>query len=214
MSTREAGILSKLVTCVPGSQCQEPTRPARGISFPGSGAERPRTASLCEGPPAKTGRLAGPSGACEASDGCFAPGKPGAIAQTFLAGLRVAGTERCGMKFGRRLIISPGWAMMTAEMLREWLRQLFLGVLVFVVVGGLLAFAVDFALFRMRVSGNRNPYGSVWVSHSYAVLQKNGKTEFIFDPPQPESCVHALFPHSGMQPCWYLSRHPERRTNI
>jgi len=45
-------------------------------------------------------------------------------------------------------------------------------------------------------------------------LQKNGKTQFIFDPPAPETCVHALFPHAGMQPCWYLSRHPEQRTNI
>jgi hypothetical protein len=103
---------------------------------------------------------------------------------------------------------------MTAENLRERLRQIFLGVLVFVVVGGSLAFAVDFAIFRMRVSGNRNPYGSVMVSRSYAVLQKNGKTEFIFDPPQPETCVHALFPHAGMQPCWYLSSHSEQRTNI
>jgi hypothetical protein len=45
-------------------------------------------------------------------------------------------------------------------------------------------------------------------------LQKNGKTQFIFDPPGPESCVNALFPHSGMQPCWYLRRNPEQRTNI
>jgi hypothetical protein len=103
---------------------------------------------------------------------------------------------------------------MTAEKLREWVRRIFLGVLLFVVVAGLLAFGVDFAIFRVRLAGNRNPYGSVVVSHYYAVLQKNGKTEFIFDPPQPETCVHALFPHSGMQPCWYLRRHPDVRTNI
>jgi hypothetical protein len=103
---------------------------------------------------------------------------------------------------------------MTAEKLREVLRRLFLGLLVFVVVAGLLAFGVDSAIFRIRVSGNRNPYGSVVVNHYYAVLQKNGKTEFIFDPPQPETCVNALFPHSGMQPCWYLSRHPDQRTSI
>src|SRR6478752_4843343 len=70
--------------------------------------------------------------------------------------------------------------------------------------------AVDFALFRLRVAANRNPYGSVVVSHYYAVLQKSGKTQFIFDLPAPETCVNALFPHSGMQPCWYLSRHPEQ----
>jgi hypothetical protein len=26
--------------------------------------------------------------------------------------------------------------------------------------------------------------------------------------------VHALFPHAGALPCWYLSRHPEQRTDI
>jgi hypothetical protein len=52
------------------------------------------------------------------------------------------------------------------------------------------------------------------VKRYYAVLQKNGKTQFIFEPPGDESCVHALFPHSGQMPCWYLSRHPEQRTEI
>lgn len=77
-----------------------------------------------------------------------------------------------------------------------------------------MAFVVDLGLFRLKIAANRNPYGSVVVNHYYAVLQKNGKTQFIFDPPAPESCVNALFPHSGMQPCWYLTRHPEQRTNI
>lgn len=78
----------------------------------------------------------------------------------------------------------------------------------------ILTFGADFGLFHLRVAVNRNPYGSVVVSHSYAVQQKNGKTQFIFDPPAPETCVRALFPHLGMQPCWYLSRHPAQRTNI
>jgi len=98
--------------------------------------------------------------------------------------------------------------------LRDRLRQIFLGTLLLVLGTALLAFGVDFGLFRLRVAANRNPYGSVVVSHYYAVLQKSGKTQFIFDPPAPETCVNALFPHSGMQPCWYLSRHPEQRTDI
>ena len=103
---------------------------------------------------------------------------------------------------------------MTAQKLRELLRRIFLGALLLVLGIGLLAYVVDSAVFRIRVAANRNPYGSVVVSHYYAILQKNGKTQFIFDPPQPETCVNALFPHSGMQPCWYVSRHPEQRTNI
>jgi hypothetical protein len=103
---------------------------------------------------------------------------------------------------------------MTAQRLRELLRRIFLGVVVVVLGVALLAYGVDFAVYRIRVAMNRNPYGSVVVTNYYAILQKNGKTQFIFEPPQPESCVNALFPHAGMRPCWYLSRHPEQRTNI
>ena len=77
-----------------------------------------------------------------------------------------------------------------------------------------LAFGIDFAIFRIRGATNRNAYGSVVVTHYYAVLQKNGKTQFIFDAPAPQSCVNALFPHAGVLPCWYLRRHPEQRTDI
>jgi hypothetical protein len=103
---------------------------------------------------------------------------------------------------------------LAAAKLREHIRRIFLGILLFALAASTLTFVVDFGLFRLRVAANRSPYGSVVVSHSYAVLQKNGKTQFIFDPPAPETCVHALFPHSGMHPCWYLSRHPEQQTNI
>jgi hypothetical protein len=103
---------------------------------------------------------------------------------------------------------------LTAAKLRERLRQVFLRLLLFIFATAALTFAVDFGLFRLRVASNRNPYGSVVVTHYYAVPQKNGKTQFIFDPPAPETCVNALYPHTGMQPCWYLRRHPEQHTNI
>ena len=103
---------------------------------------------------------------------------------------------------------------LTAAQLRAWFRRIFLGGLLFLLGVALLTFAIDFGLFRLRVASNRNPYGSVVVSHYYAVQQKNGKTQFIFDPPAPQACVNALYPHAGMQPCWYVQRHPEQRTNI
>lgn len=98
--------------------------------------------------------------------------------------------------------------------LRERLRGIFLGTLLVVLGTALLAYGIDFAVFRIRVAANRNPYGLVTVNRYYALLQKNGKTQFIFDPPSPETCVNALFPHGGSQPCWYLTRHPDQRTNI
>jgi len=103
---------------------------------------------------------------------------------------------------------------LTVAELRLWLRRFFLGVLLFLLGAALLTFAVDFGVFRLRVASNRNPYGSVIVSHYYAVQQKNGKTQFIFEPPAPYPCVNALYPHAGLPPCWYLQRHPEQRTNI
>ena len=73
-----------------------------------------------------------------------------------------------------------------------------------------LLYALDFALFHIRIATNRNAYGSVTVNHYYAILQKNGKTNLIFDPPQAQTCVNAAFPHGGFLPCWYLSRHPRK----
>jgi hypothetical protein len=101
-----------------------------------------------------------------------------------------------------------------ARNLRDTLRRLFVGTLVGILGLAAVTFGVDFTVFRIRAAANNNAYGSVTVNHYYAILQKNGKTNMIFDPPQAETCVNALFPHSGMQPCWYLSKHPDQRTNI
>ncbi len=98
--------------------------------------------------------------------------------------------------------------------LGDRIRKFFLGVLLVVLGITALAFGIDFLVFRARILTNRRPYGSVVVSHYYAVLQKNGKTQFIFDPPAPETCANAIFAHAGLQPCWYLKGHPEQRTDI
>ncbi len=98
--------------------------------------------------------------------------------------------------------------------MRSRLWRAFITVVLSVASTAAITFAVDYAIFRLRVAMNGNPYGSVVVNHYTAVLQKNGKTTFTFDPPQPWTCVNALFPHAGLQPCWYLNRHPEQRTDI
>ena len=98
--------------------------------------------------------------------------------------------------------------------LRARLKRAFLATVLTVVGMAALAFGLDYAVFRLRVAANWGAYGSVTVDHYYAVQQKSGKTEFIFDPPALQTCVYALFPHAGWLPCWYLSRHPEQRTDI
>ncbi len=91
---------------------------------------------------------------------------------------------------------------------------MFFGVILSGIGVAVLAYGLDYAVFRVRAASHRNAYGSVTVNHYYAVLQKNGKTQFIFDPPQPQTCVNTLFPHAGWLPCWYLTRHPDQRTDI
>ncbi len=91
----------------------------------------------------------------------------------------------------------------------------FFGVSVLGIAGvALLAFATDYAVLRVREATHGNAYGSVVVNHYTAVLQKNGKTTMTFDPPQAWTCVNSLFPHGGYLPCWYLSKHPDQRTDI
>jgi hypothetical protein len=98
-------------------------------------------------------------------------------------------------------------------MLPKLKRVLGIAVLGMAVVAAVV-YVLDYGVFRIRVAANWNPYGSVTVDAYYAVAQKSGKTEFIFQDPQPQTCIHALLPHSGFSPCWYLSRHPEPRTDI
>lgn len=98
--------------------------------------------------------------------------------------------------------------------LRQRLRRAVIASVVVLLSTALLAYGFDFAIFRVRVATHRNAFGSVVVNHYTAVLQKNGKTQFTFDPPQPWTCVNTLFPHAGCLPCWYLNRHPDQRTDI
>jgi hypothetical protein len=97
--------------------------------------------------------------------------------------------------------------------IRRFLLRLIGGSILVVVALALIAYVVDYGVFRYRLAKNA-AYGQVTVTTYDAVLQKNGKTEFLFDPPQAETCVNALFPHAGFSPCWYLQRHPEQRINI
>ncbi len=83
--------------------------------------------------------------------------------------------------------------------------------LLFTIVSGAciaasILYAADYACIRF----GRSPFGAVIVTRYYLIPKKNGKTEFVFQPPELQPCVHALFPHQGYSPCWYLSRHPEK----
>jgi len=46
------------------------------------------------------------------------------------------------------------------------------------------------------------------------VPEKNNRIEFFAGDPEIVPCVHALFPHAGDAPCWYISQHKEKRTDL
>jgi hypothetical protein len=98
--------------------------------------------------------------------------------------------------------------------IKHFVKRLAVVVLSFALVATALAYSVDYVVFRYRVAENRQPFGQVTVYSYDAVAQKSGKTQLIFNPPEVQTCVNALFPHAGYVPCWYLQRHSEQRTDI
>jgi hypothetical protein len=77
-----------------------------------------------------------------------------------------------------------------------------------------LLYAVDYLVWRSKLATGHGPYATVTVHFYYAIQEKNGKTEYDFQPPQPDTCVNAFFPHAGYTPCWYERRHPEKEIQI
>lgn len=86
--------------------------------------------------------------------------------------------------------------------------------LIAVIAACVLLYAVDYLIWRYKLSTGQGPYGTVAVQFYYAIEEKNGKTEYDYQPPQPDTCVNSLFPHAGYTPCWYERKHPEKEIKI
>jgi len=82
-----------------------------------------------------------------------------------------------------------------------------------VLLAGGLVYVCDSLSLRYRIPHNRAQFGSVVVQRAWVIPMKNGKTQYAFDPPAPQECVNALFPHYGDPPCWYLRRHARQQVN-
>lgn len=98
----------------------------------------------------------------------------------------------------------------------DWMsmKKILLRTVIFVLAIAALAYVVDYFIWRVRVATNHNPYSSVTVQYYYAIGEKNNKTEYDFQPPQQETCVNSLFPHSGYSPCWYERKHTEKAIQV
>jgi hypothetical protein len=78
----------------------------------------------------------------------------------------------------------------------------------------LVVYAGDYLSLRYKIPKGRDPFSSVTIQPYYAIHEKNGRTEYDFAPPQSQVCVRSLFPHFGYNPCWFMSRHTEKRIDI
>ncbi len=83
------------------------------------------------------------------------------------------------------------------------------------VLGLLLAitYAGDYLFLRFRIARNTG-YGAVTIRQYYAINEKNNRTEYVYGSTFDQPCVNSLFGHQGLQPCWYLRRHPEQQISI
>jgi hypothetical protein len=90
-------------------------------------------------------------------------------------------------------------------------RTIVRGILIAVVLAVAIIYVGDFAWVRVRMMHPKpgNPFETVTALRILAIDEKGNKTEYSVDPLQPRQtaeCVHALFPHNGDPPCWYLKR--------
>jgi hypothetical protein len=82
------------------------------------------------------------------------------------------------------------------------------GLLGLLILLGIVYLADDLSV-RYRTAGPLDE-----VTFYYATTLKNGRVEVFYDQPQTETCVHALFPHLGANPCWYVARRIVRRIGL
>lgn len=75
-------------------------------------------------------------------------------------------------------------------------------------------FAGDYLLIKVRIHKGQRPFETVRLESYSAVPEKNNRVEFFYNDPETEECVHALFPHFGDNPCWYVTRHRDNRTDL
>jgi hypothetical protein len=92
----------------------------------------------------------------------------------------------------------------------RWLGRWLMRVLLAVATVSLAAYAIDFAVYKLRGS----PHSTVTVSQFMSIPLKGQKTEYDFLGTADVSCAVALFPHGGQDPCWHLRRNANQWENV
>ena len=72
------------------------------------------------------------------------------------------------------------------------------------VVAATMFYAGEEVALRYRIAHKTDTVEAVTVYD--ATKLKNGRYEIFRDQPQTALCVHAILPHLGHRPCWYVRR--------
>lgn len=78
------------------------------------------------------------------------------------------------------------------------------------VVGFVLLYGGDWAVFRLRGS----PLSKVTVSRYLTVPLKGNKQEYDYLGTMDVPCSVSLFPQAGQSPCWHLRRTTSQTVNL
>jgi hypothetical protein len=77
-----------------------------------------------------------------------------------------------------------------------------------------LVYAADYVSIHVPIPAGRAQFGTLQVKPFYAVPMKDGKTEYMYEDVQTETCSHSLFPQYGHSPCWRESGKPEKQLKL
>ena len=85
-------------------------------------------------------------------------------------------------------------------------------ILLMVLILAFLVYLGDYLWLQLRLhsSSAAAATGSVHRIRLLAIQLKNNKVEYQIDSQKPEEdlpCIRTLFPHGGIRPCWYVTRH-------
>ena len=108
----------------------------------------------------------------------------------------------------------PGAVVRNPRTGREIIGSFVRRVLTWTVLTFAAVWLVDYAVLRVKIATNHQPYGTVTVQPLYAVPQKDHKTQYMVGDPADQQCVNSLFPHMGDSPCWYLTRHTNQQIDM
>jgi hypothetical protein len=76
----------------------------------------------------------------------------------------------------------------------------------------MLLYCGDWGVMLHRIANHGDAFGTVMVHSVVTSSLKSGNYDIYGQPPVETPCVHAIFPHQGFTPCWYLAKHAEQVT--